>query len=55
MGSVAGKLPRVDVGEVGGQVAGGLVGGMAWAAWLFIGRKSVSKASDAVSTNETQT
>jgi hypothetical protein len=37
-GGVAGKLPWGDIGEIGGQVAGGLVGGIAWAAWLFIGR-----------------
>jgi hypothetical protein len=38
-GAVAGKLPWGDIGELGGQVAGGLVGGMAWATWLFIGRR----------------
>src|SRR6476619_6621569 len=37
-GAVAGKVPWGDVGEVGGQVAGALVGGVAWAAWLFFGR-----------------
>jgi hypothetical protein len=36
-GAVAGKLPWGDIGEIGGQVAGGLVGGMAWAGWLFFG------------------
>ena len=34
-GAVAGKLPWGDIGEIGGQVAGGLVGGMIWAVWLF--------------------
>jgi hypothetical protein len=38
-GAVAGKLPWGDLGEIGGQVAGGSVGGIAWAAWLFIGRR----------------
>jgi hypothetical protein len=42
-GAVAGKLPLGDVGEIGGQVAGGLVGGMAWAAWLFIDRRKEPK------------
>ena len=37
-GAVAGKLPWGDVGEIGGQVAGCMVGGIAWAGWLFIGR-----------------
>jgi hypothetical protein len=35
-GAVAGKVPWGDVGEIGGQIAGCLVGGVAWAAWLFI-------------------
>ena len=38
-GAVAGKLPWGDVGEIGGQIAGGLVAAIAWATWLFIGRK----------------
>jgi hypothetical protein len=42
-GAVAGKLPWGDVGEIGGQVAGGLVGGMAWAAWLFFDRRKEPK------------
>ena len=37
-GAVAGQLPWGDVGRVGGQIAGGLVGGIAWAAWLYFGR-----------------
>ncbi len=37
-GAVAGQLPWGDVGRVGGQVAGGLVGAAAWATWLFLGR-----------------
>jgi len=41
-GAVAGKLPWGDIGEIGGQVAGGLVGGIAWAAWLYFeGKKPV--------------
>ena len=34
--AVAGKLLWGDIGEIGGQVAGGLVGGLAWALWLFV-------------------
>jgi len=37
-GAVAGRLPWGDVGEIVGQVAGALVGGVAWAIWLFLGR-----------------
>lgn len=37
-GGVAGRLPWGDIGEIGGQVAGGLVGGIAWAIWLLMGR-----------------
>jgi hypothetical protein len=37
-GAVAGKLPWGDLGEICGQVAGGLMGGVAWAAWFCIGR-----------------
>jgi len=36
--AVAGKVAWGEVGEVGGQVAGALFGGGAWAAWLFFGR-----------------
>jgi len=36
-GAVAGRLPWGEMGEVGGQVAGGLVGGVTWAVWLFVG------------------
>jgi hypothetical protein len=36
-GAVAGKLPWGDIGEICGQIAGALVGGIAWAAWLFLG------------------
>lgn len=39
-GAVAGKLPWGDIGEIGGQVAGGLVGGIAWATWLYMGRST---------------
>jgi hypothetical protein len=42
-GAVAGKIPWADLGELGGQVAGGLLGGIAWAAWLFISRRKESK------------
>jgi hypothetical protein len=37
-GGVAGKIPWGEIGEIGGQVVGGLVGGIAWPVWLFIGR-----------------
>ena len=37
-GAVAGRLPWGDIGEIGGQVVGGLVGGIAWAVWLFVRR-----------------
>jgi hypothetical protein len=36
-GAVAGKLPWGEVGEVCGQGGGALVGGIAWAVWLFVG------------------
>lgn len=35
-GAVAGKVPWGEIGEIGGQVAGAAVGGIAWATWLFI-------------------
>lgn len=35
-GGVAGKVPWGEIGEIGGQVAGALVGGIAWATWLYI-------------------
>jgi len=38
-GAVAGRLPWGEIGEIIGQVAGCLVGGMAWATWLFFSRK----------------
>ena len=38
-GAVAGKLPWGEFGELGGQVSGGLVGGIAWAVWLFVASK----------------
>jgi hypothetical protein len=44
-GAVAGQIPWGDVGEIGGQVAGGLLGGIAWAAWLFIGRRRQLKVA----------
>jgi hypothetical protein len=37
-GGVAGQLPWGDIGQIGGQVAGALIGGIAWAVWLFVGR-----------------
>jgi hypothetical protein len=36
-GTVAGKLPWGEIGEIGGQLIGGLVGGIAWALWLHFG------------------
>jgi hypothetical protein len=41
-GGVAGQLPWGDIGEIGGQVSGGLVGGIAWAVWLFFGHRNGS-------------
>ena len=38
-GAVAGMLPWGSIGEIGGQVAGGLVGGAAWWTWMFLGRQ----------------
>ncbi len=38
-GAVAGKVPWGDAGELGGQAAGGLLGGGAWAVWLFVERR----------------
>jgi hypothetical protein len=35
-GAVAGKLFWGEIGDIGGKVAGALVGGIAWAVWLFI-------------------
>lgn len=45
-GAVAGKLPWGDVGEIGGQVAGGLVGGAAWSVWMLVGRRQGPKAGE---------
>ncbi len=42
-GGVAGQLPWGDIGQIGGQVAGGLIGGVAWATWLFVGRRNGPK------------
>jgi hypothetical protein len=42
-GAVAGRLPWGDTGEIGGQVAGALLGGIAWATWLFFGRNGPSR------------
>jgi hypothetical protein len=41
-GAVAGKLPWGDIGEIGGQVAGAMVGGIAWATWWFIEHRNES-------------
>jgi hypothetical protein len=41
-GAVAGKVPWGEIGEIGGQVAGALVGGIAWATWLYIELKNES-------------
>jgi len=38
-GGVAGQLPWGDIGEIGGQVAGSLVGGFAWAIWQLTGER----------------
>jgi hypothetical protein len=38
-GAVAGRVPWGEIGELGGQVAGGLFGGTAWATWLYFGRR----------------
>ena len=35
-GGVAGQLPWGDVGAIGGQVIGGLIGGIVWAIWLYM-------------------
>ncbi|HLJ92614.1 MAG TPA: hypothetical protein VKU02_05400 [Gemmataceae bacterium] len=42
-GGVAGQLPRGDVGQIGGQVCGGLVGEIAWAIWLLLGHSKEPK------------
>lgn len=41
-GAVAGKVPWGEIGEIGGQVAGVVVGGIAWATWLFIENRKES-------------
>jgi hypothetical protein len=38
-GTMPGRVPWEEVSEVGGQVAVALVGGTAWAGWLFLGRR----------------
>jgi hypothetical protein len=40
-GGVAGRLAWGDIGEIGGQVAGAFVGGLAWTTWLFLGKGQV--------------
>lgn len=42
-GAVAGKIPWGTLREIGGQIGGGLVGGIAWAVWLFIGDTKAPK------------
>jgi hypothetical protein len=42
-GAVAGKVVWGEFGEIGGQVLGGLVGGIAWAIWMFVGRGEESR------------
>jgi len=37
-GGVAGNIAWGEIGEIGGWVVGGSVGGLAWATWLFVGR-----------------
>jgi hypothetical protein len=36
-GGVAGKIAWGETGEICGQVAIGLLGGLAWATWFFVG------------------
>jgi len=43
-GAVAGKVPWGEIGEIGGQVAGGVVGGITWVTWLFIERRKAYRA-----------
>src|SRR5207244_1411943 len=43
-GAVAGRLPWGPVGEISGHAIGGLVGGLAWATWLFSIRQGVGTA-----------
>lgn len=38
-GAVAGRVPWGEIGEIGGQVAGALLGGIAWATWLVFERR----------------
>lgn len=42
-GAVTGKVPWGEIGEIGGQVIGGLIGGIAWAVWLVTERKKEPK------------
>ena len=51
-GGVAGQLPWGDVGQIGGQIAGGLVAGIAWTIWLFIERRKAPKRGEDSLTNE---
>ncbi|MDB5309340.1 MAG: hypothetical protein JWO38_3542 [Gemmataceae bacterium] len=37
-GAVAGQIAWGDVGQIGGQAAGGLGGAAAWTTWLYVGR-----------------
>ena len=39
-GAVAGRVPLGEIGEIGGQVTGALLGGIAWATWLFFERRN---------------
>jgi hypothetical protein len=39
-GAVAEKIPWGEIGEIAGQGAGGLVGGITWAGWLFFGQST---------------
>jgi hypothetical protein len=38
-GAVAGRVTWGETGEIGGQAAGALLGGIAWATWLFFERR----------------
>ena len=43
-GGVAGQLLWGDIGQIGGQFTGTLVGGMAWAIWLWVGAGKIPNA-----------
>ena len=43
-GAVAGKVPWGDIGELCGQVAGALLGGVAWATWRLFERRKGARS-----------